>query len=51
MEHKTQNDHFIISYSKFLYFKFMDQFQSLLVSFPEVVSLFSLFLIDLLQIL
>ena len=48
---KTQNDHFIITYSKFPNLKLMDQFQSLLGSFSEFFSPFSLFLVDLLQIL
>ena len=33
---KTLNDHFIISYSKFLDLKFMGQFKSLLGSFSEI---------------
>ena len=51
MGHKMQNDHFIISYSKFLDLKFRDQFQSLLGLFSEICSLFLLLLVDLLQIL
>ena len=48
---KTQNDDFIISYSKFLDLKFMDQFQSLLGSSSEMFSPFLLILVDLLQVL
>ena len=51
MGRKTQNDHLIISYSKFLDLKFMDQIRSLLGSFSEFFSIFPLFLVYLLQIL
>ena len=42
MEHKTQNDHFIISYSKFLDLKFMNHFKSLLGSFSQICFAFSI---------
>ena len=48
---KTQNDDFIISYSKFLDLKFMDQCQSLPGSSSEMFSPFLLILVDLLQVL
>ena len=43
MRRKTQNGRFIISYSKFLDLKFMDQFQSLLGLFYEFLPLFDYF--------
>ena len=38
-----QNDYFIISYSKFLHLKFMDQLQSLIGSFSEFFCFFHYF--------
>ena len=42
MGRKIQNDYLIISYSKFLDLKFMDQFRSLLGSFSEFFFAFSI---------